>query len=168
VADAHAIEGVQEDDVSLTTLVDQDFVEVLACYAAVDHHGVDMMGAAQINVSSVEGEWHMRPPCLYHWAGEGDVVNTSVVVPLLLLHVEVHAGPSSDHVDDSVVYLFGEVFLLWCLGMIMVVWIWVMWRQRWGWKNLHFLAVLVRVVGWMLDVLVVGGGGMCAPRLSGC
>jgi hypothetical protein len=25
----------------------------------------------------------MRPPCLYHWASEGDVVNTLVVVPLL-------------------------------------------------------------------------------------
>ena len=39
------------------------------------------------------------------------------------------------------------------LGVIMVVWIWVMRRRRW--KNLHFLTVLVRVVGWMLDVLVV-------------
>jgi hypothetical protein len=39
----------------------------------------------------------------------------------------------------------------------MVVWIWVMWRRRWRWrwKNLHFLTVLVCVVGWMLDVLVV-------------
>jgi hypothetical protein len=39
------------------------------------------------------------------------------------------------------------------LGVIMVVWIWVMRRRRW--KNLHFLTVLVRVVGWVLDVLVV-------------
>jgi hypothetical protein len=35
----------------------------------------------------------------------------------------------------------------------MVVWIWVMRRRRW--KNLHFLTVLVHVVGWMLDVLVI-------------
>jgi hypothetical protein len=41
------------------------------------------------------------------------------------------------------------------LGVIMVVWIWVMRRRRRRWKNLHFLTVLVRVVGWMLDVLVV-------------
>jgi hypothetical protein len=27
------------------------------------------------------------------------------------------------------------------------------WRRRW--KNLHFLTVLVRVVGWVLDGLVV-------------
>jgi hypothetical protein len=39
------------------------------------------------------------------------------------------------------------------LGVIMVVWIWVMRRRRW--KNLHFLTVLVCVVWWMLDVLVV-------------
>jgi hypothetical protein len=37
----------------------------------------------------------------------------------------------------------------------MVVWIWVMRRQRRRWKNLHFLTVLVRVVGWVLDMLVV-------------
>jgi hypothetical protein len=35
----------------------------------------------------------------------------------------------------------------------MVVWIWVIRRRRW--KNLHFLTVLVRVVGWVLDVLVI-------------
>jgi hypothetical protein len=41
------------------------------------------------------------------------------------------------------------------LGVIMVVWIWVVRRWRRRWKNLHFLTVLVRVVGWVLDVLVV-------------
>jgi hypothetical protein len=43
----------------------------------------------------------MRPPRLYNWAGEGDVVDTLVMIPLLLLRLEVDAGPSSDHVDDS-------------------------------------------------------------------
>jgi hypothetical protein len=37
----------------------------------------------------------------------------------------------------------------------MVVWIWVMRRWRRGWQDLHFLAVLVRVVGWVLDMVVV-------------
>jgi hypothetical protein len=41
------------------------------------------------------------------------------------------------------------------LGVIMVVWIWVVRRRRRGWKNLHFLSMLVRMVGWVLDVLVV-------------
>jgi hypothetical protein len=41
------------------------------------------------------------------------------------------------------------------LGVIMVVWIWVMQRWRRVWKDLHFLAVLVCVVGWVLDVVVV-------------
>jgi hypothetical protein len=59
-------------------------------------------------------------------------------------------------VDDSVVWLFGEVFLLGCLGGgVMVLWIWVM--RRWWWQNLHFLTVLVHVVGWMLDLFVVVG-----------
>jgi hypothetical protein len=35
------------------------------------------------------------------------------------------------------------------------------------WKDLHFLAVLIHVVGWVLDMVVVGGG-MCAQQLSGC
>jgi uncharacterized membrane protein (DUF373 family) len=42
-----------------------------------------------------------------------------------------------------------------CLGAwgVMVLWIWLM-RRRW-WQNLHFLTVLVHVVGWMLDLFVV-------------
>jgi hypothetical protein len=131
MAYAHVIEGVQEDNISLVAIVDQDFMEVPACYTAVDHHGVDVRGAAQINVSGVEGEWYMRPPCLYHWASEGDMVHTSIVVPFLPLRFKVHAGPSGDHVDDSAIWLFGEIFLLGCLGVVMVLWIWVMWRRRW-------------------------------------
>jgi hypothetical protein len=41
------------------------------------------------------------------------------------------------------------------LGVILVVWVWVMRRRMWGWNNLYFLMVLVCVVGWMLDVVVV-------------
>jgi hypothetical protein len=37
----------------------------------------------------------------------------------------------------------------------MVVWIWVMRRWRRGWKDLYFLAVLVHMVGWVLDMVVV-------------
>jgi hypothetical protein len=96
------------------------------------------------------------------------VVNTSVMIPLLALRFEVHARPSGDHMDDSAIWLFGEVFLLWCLGVIMVGWIRVMRRWRRVRKDLHFLAVLVRVVGWLLEVVVVVGGGMCARQLSGC
>jgi hypothetical protein len=35
----------------------------------------------------------MGPLRLHDWAGDGDVVDTSVVVPLLSLRVEVDAGP---------------------------------------------------------------------------
>jgi hypothetical protein len=41
------------------------------------------------------------------------------------------------------------------LGVIMVVLIWVVRRWRRGWEDLYFLVVLVRVVGWVLDVVVI-------------
>jgi hypothetical protein len=48
---------------------------------------------------------------LHDWAGDGDVVDASVVIPLLSLRVEVDAGPSGDHVNDSTIRLISEVFL---------------------------------------------------------
>jgi hypothetical protein len=91
-------------------------VQVLACHTVVDYHGVNMGCAAQINISGVEGQRHMGPLRLHDWVGDGDVVDASVVVPLLSLRVEVDAGPSSDHVNDSAIRLISEVFLFWCLG----------------------------------------------------
>jgi hypothetical protein len=54
--------------------------------------------------------------------------DTPIVIPLLSLRLEVDAGPSGDHVNDSAIRLIGEVFLLWCLGVILVVWVLVMRR----------------------------------------
>jgi hypothetical protein len=91
------------------------------------------------------------------------MVDTPVVIPLLTLRLKVNAGPSGDHVNDSTIRLIGEVFLLWCLGVILVVGVLVMQRPRRGWDDLHFPMVWICVVGWVLDVVVVvwfvGGGG---------
>ena len=73
-------------------------------------------GAAQIDVSGVEGQWHMGPLCLHDWTGDGDMVDAAVMVPLLSLRIEVDAGSPSDHMNDSVIRLISEVFLLWGLG----------------------------------------------------
>jgi hypothetical protein len=89
----------------------------------------------------------MLPLCLYDWAGEGDVVDASVVIPLLPLRFEVNAGPSGDHVNDSAIRRIGEIFLFWCLGVILVVWIWLIRRREWGWYDLYLLVVLICVVG---------------------
>jgi hypothetical protein len=83
------------------------------------------------------------------------MVDTLVMIPLLLLRLEVDTGPPSDHVDDSAIRLIGEVFLLWCWWVILVVWVRVVRRRRRGWKNLYFLMVLICMVGWVLDVAVV-------------
>jgi hypothetical protein len=81
------------------------------------------------------------------------MVDTPVMIPLLLLRLEVDAGPSGDHVDDSAIRLIGKVFLLRRLGV--VVWVWVMRRRRRGWNDLYFLMVRICVVGWVLDVAIV-------------
>jgi hypothetical protein len=83
------------------------------------------------------------------------MVDTPVVIPLLSLCLEVYAGPSSDHVDDSAIRLIGKVFLLWRWWVILVVWVWVMWRWRQWWEDLYFLMMLICVVGWVLDMDVV-------------
>jgi hypothetical protein len=83
------------------------------------------------------------------------MVDTPIVIPLLPLRLEVYAGPSGDHVDDSAIRLIGEVFLLWRWWVILVVWVWVMRRRRRGWEDLYFLMMLICVVGWVLDMDVV-------------
>ncbi len=78
--------------------------------------------AAEVDISSVEGQRHVRPLRLHDWTSDGDVVDASVVVPLLSLRVEVDAGPPSDHVNDSAIRLISEVFLLWTFW-----WCWYAW-----------------------------------------
>jgi hypothetical protein len=58
-------------------------------------------------------------------------------------------------VDDSAIWLIGEVFLLRRWWVILVVWVWVMRGRRRGWKDLYFLMMLICVVGWVLDMDVV-------------
>jgi hypothetical protein len=60
-------------------------------------------------------------------------------------------------VNDSVIRLIGEVFLLWGLGVVGVVDVLLlrMWRWGWGRYDLYLLVVLVCVVGWMRSEAVV-------------
>jgi hypothetical protein len=60
-------------------------------------------------------------------------------------------------VNDSAIRLISEVFLLWCLGVIWVVDVWLMRVQRLErrWYDLYLLVVLVCVVRWMLSGAVV-------------
>jgi hypothetical protein len=78
-------------------------VQVPACHAAVDDHGIDVGGAAQIDVSGVEGQWHVGPLRLHDRTVDGDVVDVAVMVSLLPLCVEVGAGPPSNHMNDSAI-----------------------------------------------------------------
>jgi hypothetical protein len=52
-------------------------------------------------------------------------------------------------VNDSAIRLISEVFLFWCLGVILVVDVWLMRvrGRKWGWYDLYLLLVLVCVVG---------------------
>jgi hypothetical protein len=99
----------------------------------------------------------MGPLCLHNWTGDGDVVDTAVMVSLLSLCVKVDAGPPSDHVNDSAIRLISEVFLLWGLGVVGVVDVLLLrvWRWGWGRYDLYLLVVLVCVVRWMRSGAVV-------------
>jgi hypothetical protein len=95
----------------------------------------------------------MGPLRLHNWTGDDDVVDAAVMVPLLALRVEVDAGPPSNHVNDSAIRLIGEVFLLWGLGVIVVVDILLLLRV---WRYyLYLLVVLVCMVRWMRSGAVV-------------
>ena len=83
---------------------------------------------------------------LHDWASDRDMVDAAVVVPLLPLGVEVSAGPPCYHVNDSAIWLIGEVFLLWGMGDVLML---LVWRWGWGRYDLYFLMVLVSVVRWM-------------------
>jgi hypothetical protein len=98
--------------------------------------------------------------CLHDCTGDGDVVDVAVMVSLLPLCVEVGAGPPCDHVNDSVIRLIGEVFLLWGLGVVDVLLL-LVWRWVWGRYDLYLLVVLVCVVRWMRSVAVVVWLGGC-------
>jgi hypothetical protein len=74
------------------------------------------------------------------------MVDAAVVVPLLPFCVEVSAGPPSYHVNDSAIWLIGEVFLLWSMGDVLML---LVWWWGWGRYDLYFLMVLVSVVRWM-------------------
>jgi hypothetical protein len=53
----------------------------------------------EVDVSCIEGEWHVKPLCLNHGSGEGYMVYPSIVVFLLSFGLEVGAGLSSDHMN---------------------------------------------------------------------
>jgi hypothetical protein len=99
----------------------------------------------------------MGPLCLHDWTGDGDVVDGVVMVPLLSLRVEVGVGPPSDHVNDSVIRLIGEVFLLWGWGGVggVLFLVWGVGGGGGGRYDLYLLVVLVRVVRWMRSGAVV-------------
>jgi hypothetical protein len=65
--------------------------------------------------------------------------------------------PPNDHVNDSAIWLIGEVFLLWGLGVVGVVDVLLLrvWRWEWGRYDLYLLVVLVCVVRWMRSGVVV-------------
>jgi hypothetical protein len=104
---------MQENDICLAAIIDKYFVQVPPCHSTIYHQRVCMGHTAEVNISCVEGEWHMGPLRLNDGASEGYVVYPSVVIFLLSFCLKLTAGPSGDHVDYSSKGLIGKVFLLW-------------------------------------------------------
>lgn len=73
-------EGMQEHGISLAAIIDEYFVEVPPCNSEIYDQCVCMGCTAEVDVSCVEGEWHMRPLCLNHGSGEGYMVYPLIAV----------------------------------------------------------------------------------------
>ena len=110
---AHTVECVQENDVCLATIIDEYFVQIPPCDSTIYHQRVCMGHTVEVDISCIEGEWHVGPLRLDDGPSEGYMVYPSVVVFLLSFCLEPRAGPSKDHVDCSPKEFIGEVFLLW-------------------------------------------------------
>ena len=91
MAYAHAIEGMQEDDVGLTAILDKYFVHIPSCYPVVDHHGVSVGRAAEVDVSCIQDKWYVGPLCLNDWPSDGYMIDPSIVFFLLPFCVELGA-----------------------------------------------------------------------------
>ena len=100
----------------MTAIVHEYLVQIPPFYSAVYHHCIGKGCTVEINIPCIEGEWYMGQLCLNNWAGEGYMIDPSIVVFLLPFCVEFEAGSSSNHVDYPSKGLTGEVLLL-----------------RWGW-----------------------------------
>jgi hypothetical protein len=110
---AHAVEGVQENDFCLATVIDEYFVKIPPCHSTIYHQHICMGHTAEVDVPCIEGKRHMGPFCLNDGPGAGYMVYPSVMVFLLSFCFELRARPSGYHVDYSPEGLISEVFLLW-------------------------------------------------------
>jgi hypothetical protein len=113
VAYAHTVEGIQENDVCMATIIDEYFVQIPPCDSTIYHQRVYMGCTAEVDISCIKGEWHVGPLRLDDRPDEGYMVYPSVVVFDLSFCFELRARPSGDHVNYSPKRLVGEAFLLW-------------------------------------------------------
>jgi hypothetical protein len=175
VVDAHAIEGVQKNDVCLASIDNQDLLEFPPYHVAVMTITCECGALRRSTSLASKVRGHVRPFCLYYGFGDSDMIHSSIVVFLLPIVHEVHAGPSSDHVDysrdkqlffSSLGYgggvVLGELFVVGWEGKHLLM-------GRWGKSFLVLVVVLVVVAKGWLYVLIVRGSGFdrCVRWLSG-
>jgi hypothetical protein len=53
--DAHAIKGMQEDDVSLASIVDEDLMQLPSYHIAADNKCICMRCTTEVDISCIEG-----------------------------------------------------------------------------------------------------------------
>jgi hypothetical protein len=101
VVNAHAVKDMQEYDINLIVVINGDFVLVPSCESVIYNQCICMGCATQVDVSCIEGKWDVGPLHLDHWAGEGYMIESLVMVLHLSLFLKLGDRPSDDHVDDS-------------------------------------------------------------------
>ena len=81
---AHTIEGMHKDDINMAAVIDKYFVELPPRDSTIYDQCVCMGHTVEVDVSCIEGEWHVRPLCPDHGSSDGYMVYPSIVVFILL------------------------------------------------------------------------------------
>jgi hypothetical protein len=88
VIDAHAVnavEGVQENNVCLATIINEDLMQFPCYHVALCSHCIGMRSATKIDIPYVESYGDMRPHRLGDGSSDGDMINLLIVIFFCIL-----------------------------------------------------------------------------------
>jgi hypothetical protein len=64
MVNTHRIEDMHKDDVDLTSIINENHVQVLSCYIIIYNQCIRKRGTEKVHVPCIEGKQDMGPLCL--------------------------------------------------------------------------------------------------------